>query len=49
MFRKKTWWNKKTQKWNGRDMFKATLTMTGIVTLLSCIPIIGVWIKEELD
>lgn len=47
--KKKNWMNKKVQKWNGKDMLKATTALTLVCSAIAGAPFIGLVIKEKLD
>ena len=49
MIKRKKWYNKKVQKWTGRDMIEGSIVLSIITTALMAIPVIGVLIKENLD
>lgn len=48
-FGKKSWLNKRCNRWNGKDMLKATTALTVVCSAIAGLPIVGVLIKEKLD
>ena len=49
IFRKKNWYEKKVQKWTGRDMVRATGFIIIVTTAFCSLPIIGCLLKEKFD
>lgn len=49
IFKRKKWYNKRVNRWNGKDMVQATGWITLMTTALAGLPFIGYLIKEKLD